>query len=165
LEFAMGTAIFAVWRSGALARLGRVLVVGCFVSLIILITECVVGYGSISEVTALFSMNVGLQRVLLWGIPSGLIFAACVRWSSYNDGSRQIGWLHHLGTISFSTYLAHGPVTATLAGGLFLKVGLPPVFVFLLCVLVGHASGFVLYHLVEKPVATFFSRRFKQKTG
>jgi peptidoglycan/LPS O-acetylase OafA/YrhL len=101
LEFAMGTAVFTLWRSGVLSRLGRALTIGCFVGGLVLITECVVGYGSISEVTALFSLNVGLQRVLIWGIPSALIFAACVRWSSNDDGSRKISWLHRMGTISF----------------------------------------------------------------
>jgi exopolysaccharide production protein ExoZ len=164
LEFAMGTAVFALWRSGVLSRFGRVLVVGFFVSVIVLITECVVGFGSIDAVAASAPTNVVLYRVLLWGVPSALIFSACVGYHKSGTDVWYFKWLHRLGTISFSTYLAHAPVS-WVAGSFFLQFGLPPVFVFLLCVLVGHASGFVLYHLVEKPVTTYFSRRFKQKTA
>jgi exopolysaccharide production protein ExoZ len=103
-EFAIGCLIGHLYRKRA-SDLPLPLAAG-FVAcgLTCLIAKVVVGFGSISEVDDTLVGDAGTPRILMWGIPAGLLVAGCVfnerRWRGVIPGPLRL-----VGDASYSIYL------------------------------------------------------------
>lgn len=123
-----------------------------------LVAGVLVGFGDISEVTSLYISNVGLKRLVFWGMPCAVLVSAIIA-KTLSVRSRTLNFvLQKLGDVSYSTYVSH-LLTVGFAANVFSSVGIPGALVFICCIVIGHIGGVVLYHLVEKPSTEYISKR------
>ena len=107
--------------------------------------------------TAVSGVDVAPARLLLWGAPAALLVTGCVAIE------RHLGvpaWpaMQRLGDASYSIYLVHGLAISAVVRLLRPLADLPPPVTFGASLVVGVASGLVVYAVVERPLSAWFSR-------
>jgi peptidoglycan/LPS O-acetylase OafA/YrhL len=119
------------------------------------------GYGNASEASSIMAGLDGWLRVVLWGVPSGLLVLGAVLWRPAMQSIPARG-LVLLGDASYSIYLCTNPTRSTVEhfwrffgkwGG---DVGV------VLCLLVCLAVGLACYLAIERPIMRFFHNWYKQ---
>lgn len=109
--------------------------------------------------TACARVDLTPYRVLVWGLPAGLLLASCV--TLEDNGAwptRLLAPLEKLGDASYSLYLTHGIVLAAIAK--FLPVGWPTTFI---AVALALAVAEITFLCVERPLNRLgFVRRAMQ---
>jgi peptidoglycan/LPS O-acetylase OafA/YrhL len=97
------------------------------------------------------------NRVLAFGLPSGLIVLGVVGWEMASGG-RIPGWLRRIGDASYTLYLAHFLVLLVLrrvfeAMGLFTDVSALSMAGFMgVGLVVSVMAALILYRLIERPL-------------
>lgn len=123
------------------------------------------GYDVISVDRAILEGTWSMQRVLLWGIPTGCLVAGCVFLERESKVTRL--WSNHIvrliGDSSFSIYLMHLPVFSLLAL-LYRKTGLrlPGDTGIIIQVIVAVLIGIVFYRWIEKPLLRWQNKASKK---
>jgi peptidoglycan/LPS O-acetylase OafA/YrhL len=97
------------------------------------------------------------NRVLAFGLPSGLIVLGVVGWE-ITSGRRTPGWLRRIGDASYTLYLAHFLMLLVLrrlfeAVGLFTDVSALSMAGFMgLGLVISVVAALILYRLIERPL-------------
>lgn len=110
------------------------------------------------------------NRVLGFGLPSGLIVLGAVGWE-IASGGRIAGWLRQMGDSSYTLYLAHFLVLLTLKRvfetvGLFTEGSALSMAGFMITGLVASVvAALILYRLIERPLLRFARAPLAKRGG
>ncbi len=161
LEFALGLVAYQLWTTGLLNRFRPLWWALAAVGAGALVTQLVVGFGTVSEAETVLDASGSGQRVLLWGLPVFLLFLALVPLGEERSDSRLGRFARRLGDTSFSLYLVHMPVFLV-SGALLHRSGLAlPVadVVLVAAVVVAVVAGSGFHRWVEQPINAAARRR------
>lgn len=119
---------------------------------------CFVGVGLIGIAPNADSMNTllghdGLQRVLIFGIPSAMIV-----YGSLQINAHKSAWTY-LGDASYSLYLSHTIVMFPLVPVLWRMFPMPPDLIILICVSISLLFAWRTHERFEKPVMALLKRQ------
>jgi exopolysaccharide production protein ExoZ len=146
LEFLLGVAIAHApgWRPGIWAiPLGAIWLTGA---------GLIVAPAGQTTMDLLLGHN-GLERVLIFGIPSALIV-----YGTLKIKSRESLWTY-LGDMSHSLYLSHSLVVSLLLA-LWMKVSIPPDLIVLTGILTSLLFAWCIHELFEKPIMRVLRRKY-----
>jgi exopolysaccharide production protein ExoZ len=141
LEFLLGVAIAYLpeWRHGVWGiPLGAILLVGAGV----------IGVAPIDKSIG----DIGLQRVLIFGIPSAMIV-----YGTLQIHARESIWTY-LGDASYSLYLSHAVIVFPLLV-LWQKFPMPPNLIILICIFISLLFAWRIHERIEKPVMALLKRQ------
>lgn len=148
MEFLIGAAVAYSLKIG---RLPPVAAIGfCCVGVVAFLSSMAFAGGFDGEA-------VNRNRVLAFGLPSGLIMLGVIGWEL--SGTRRIaGWLRHIGDASYTLYLAHFLVLLVLKRvfaslGLFTDgSALSMVGFMIVGLMISVIASLILYRLIERPL-------------
>lgn len=155
LEFLLGVVV-ALWGTTFVsARLGPYVALAGAVLLL--------GTGFIDTRMAAFPNQIlegthSMERVAIWGLPAFLIVLGAVAskpWLQYDTALGRL--VLYLGAASYSVYLAHWIVINNLLRPASLV--LPPAMVIVAGLSLGLLGGLLVYHALERPLASLFRGR------
>lgn len=164
LEFALGISAYLLWSSRWIHSHRRLCISSGLLGVGALAVQLVVGYGGIWDMGAVLDGSLSLSRVIMWGIPSFLIFVAVL---PLRLGVSFAGaGLARLGDSSFSGYLVHIPVLYVLGRALEVSpLKLQADIVAVVGTAVAVTTGFVYFRVVETPVTAWAMNRVKSAAG
>lgn len=108
--------------------------------------------------TSISAIDVSQARVLLWGLPAMLLVTGCVSLERHR-GVPAWPAMQLLGDASYSIYLIHGLAISAVVRILGAAGALPPLAIFAIALVIGVASGLVLYAGLERPLSAWFGRK------
>lgn len=111
--------------------------------------------------TSISAIDVSRARVLLWGLPAVLLVTGFVSLERHR-GVPAWPAMQLLGDASYSIYLIHGLAISAAVRVLVAVGSFPPPAIFAIALVVGVASGLVLYACLERPLSGWFSRKAAQ---
>jgi len=160
VEFALGCVAFLIFdkarRSVAVGWIGALLAVSGMMLLLSLAVEHEeLGW----HMNMLASKQMGMQRLLFWGLPSGMLILGCVLFERAVPLSR-LSSLAYLGDISYSLYLVQPFAVIAAARFKTVLVHMHPVFFSLLVAGACIATAAVSYELLEKRAVRRLKRLF-----
>ncbi|MDJ0338362.1 acyltransferase [Cryobacterium sp. PH31-O1] len=159
LEFTLGILAYVIWKRGLLIQYKWFWACAGVVSIAALIPVAVSGDIPMAKMESIMDGSMSLDRVILWGVPTFFIFAAVLAfdWQRAGRFSRLCA---SLGDASYSVYLIHVPALACVTFLLRrLPYNVPADVIFLACMVVGLASGFLFFRLLERPLTAFLRGR------
>lgn len=147
-EFAFGVAAYGLWSRNLITP--RLALAAGLAGLLLLALPLAGGGIGLSQ------NPIGAPRVLLWGIPSGLLLVALLRWKPGTGGLTRLGsWL---GAVSYSMYLIHTVAFDAIAPVFVSKFPLPIAMIGM--AVVGIVATWWVHRVVESPLlAMRFYRR------
>lgn len=159
LEFAFGIIAYVLWRRGIFQHRRRLWGLAGVVGAAALVPQAISGTIDMAKMEYVLDGSLSMQRVLLWGIPTLLIFVSVLAFDRQCSG-RMAEASAKLGDASYSLYLAH-MLSLTVVTYVFEKIPftVSPDIVFVVCLAAGLYTGFAFYRFVEKPVTRYLQHR------
>ena len=154
LEFALGVAVWLVWRKAWMQRCAPAALV---TGIALLAVGLAVGMGLPVNVHYDGAANgsAGLARTWTWGLPWALVMAGML-------GEQRCGTvsaaLRAIGNASYATYLVH-PAVLILAGRHLDLTTFPPAAAIAMLILAATVAGMTIHAAIERPLLRVMQRR------